>query len=133
VSDDFFIDEDEAPKPAAKRGTQSKKAKLAAAKAAVSSIPASGPAENQGVSMTITVLVAVIALLLGLIIGLMIPKTGASTATAATSATAAASTDTTSAPQLTQDELDAGALPTGHPDISGMATSETATSAATGN
>lgn len=133
MSDDFFIDEDEPAKPAPKRGQQAAKAphpaaKRPAVKGAASA--AGGSIFEQDVSLTVAALIAVIALLLGMIIGLVIPhgSTAADTAATTSSSTSAGTTSNGSAPTLTQQQLDSGSLPAGHPDISGMTTTGTATS-----
>lgn len=122
VSDqDFFFDEDEtaAPKPkASKPAASSKPASRQAAPA---------PAGVQSVSMTVAALIGVIALLAGLIIGVLLPIGNTASTATSTTATTGATTSGSSAPQLTQDQLNSGQLPAGHPDISGAASS-TATS-----
>jgi Na+/H+-dicarboxylate symporter len=67
------------------------------------------------------ILFAVIGLLLGAMIGLLV---GNSIAPGTSSATAPASQ---SAPSLTQDQLNGGQLPAGHPQINGSSTTATAT------
>jgi hypothetical protein len=114
---DFFFDEEETaieekPVPAAK----AKKTKVTDTAAAP--VGAVGPAAAvQTVTMTVAALIGVIALLVGVIIGIVIPVGGAGSVpqptTTGTSATA---------PQLSEDQLQGGALPEGHPDISGMPT-----------
>jgi hypothetical protein len=123
VSDqDFFFDDDE--KPAAKSDS---KAKPSGARGGSkgSSRPAPAPAAPSGqtVSMTLAILFAVIGLLAGMVIGLFIGNltTPASTATVGTGATGAA-------PSLSEDQLQGGQLPAGHPSITGGAgSSSTAT------
>lgn len=118
---DFFFDEEDA-KPAAEES------KAPTGKPAQPSRQARSTSFfEQDISVSIAALMAVIALLIGIIIGVLIPTGG--TATGALSSPAA-STGVSSAPQLTQDQINSGALPAGHPDLSG-ADSGTATGSAT--
>lgn len=131
MSDDFFVDEDESPKPSPQHGAPARKpAARKTTPRPVADATASSSIFEQNVSLTIAALIAVIALLLGMIVGILIPRSAAAVDTAASVSTTAASTATssTSAPQLTQDQLDSGTLPAGHPSISSMTTSQTATS-----
>lgn len=109
---DFFFEDEEqpaeeaAPKSASKSGGSKSAAKPAASAAA--------PVAQQTVTMTVAGLVAVCALLVGVIIGLVIPRQP--TATVGGSGT----TGTTTAPQLSPEQMEGGSLPAGHPDITGM-------------
>lgn len=124
---DFFFDEDEAPaKDKAKKAASSDKP-AAGAKAA------SAPAVTaQTVSTSVAALIGVIALLAGIIIGIVIPVGGsnvpAPTAVPQTGAPSMGSGGG-SAPQLSPDQLEGGALPEGHPDISGGEGGSTETTA----
>jgi hypothetical protein len=73
----------------------------------------------------VAILLAVIGVLVGVVIGLFIGKGMATPAITGT--TAATSGSSVPAPQLTQDQLNAGQLPSGHPDISGLASSTATT------
>jgi len=130
VSDqDFFFDEEDDAKPAAKGGSKAASGSKAAAgpKGARVSQPAAasgGSFFTQSVTMAVTSLVAVIALLVGLIIGILIPSGDATSQTVSPAATVA--------PTLTEDQLNSGELPAGHPPVSDTAT-ESATPEGTGN
>jgi hypothetical protein len=124
VSDqDFFFDEDE--KPAAKSGA---KKGSTAGKAAAPAAQTAAPVDAQSVTLMVAVLMGVIGVLLGVVIGLFIGKGMATPAVVVD--TAATTVETSSAagtaPQLTQEQLDANKLPQGHPQIPG-AGSTTAT------
>lgn len=125
---DFFFDEEDDAKPAAKKAQATK----AQAPARASSAAAT-PLFEQNVSMSIAALMAVIALLLGVIVGVLIP-TG-STAPAVTSGSPASVSGAGTAPQLTEEQLNSGAMPAGHPEVPGAAGSQAATGSevATGN
>lgn len=119
---DFFFDEEEqaveetAPKAGERPArTQAKRA------AAVAPVAAA-----QGISMTVASLIGVVALLAGVVIGMLIPS-GDSVPAPTTTGTAGTGSQ---APQLSQDQLNSGELPAGHPNISGM-TSGTAGSQTT--
>lgn len=117
---DFFFDEEDGAKPAAKTSAKA----TAAAKTQSSNRPATLARASffeQSVSMSIAALMAVIALLVGVIVGFVIPTGGA---TPPVTATAPAATE--AAPQLTEDQLSSGDLPAGHPDLSGMTASSSA-------
>jgi len=124
VSDqDFFFDEEDDAKPAAKGGSKT----ASGSKGARAPQPAAAPGSSfftQSVTMAVTSLVAVIALLVGLIVGILIPTGGATPQTASPAATVA--------PTLTEDQLNSGELPAGHPPVSGVAT-ESAEATGTGN
>jgi hypothetical protein len=130
VSDqDFFFDEEDDAKPAAKGGSKVPAGPKAptGAKGARAPQPAAASGGDffaQSVSMAVTSLVAVIALLVGLIVGILIPSGGTTPQTASPAATVA--------PTLSEDQLNSGELPAGHPDVSGAAT-ESATATGTGN
>ncbi len=113
VSDqEFFFDEEEDAKPKSTKAAASKRDTVSRA----APVARSGSASffEQNVSMTVAALMTVIGLLLGVIIGVLIPA-GPST-TPVTSPTGGS----ISAPALTDDQLNSGELPPGHPDISGM-------------
>jgi len=122
VSDqDFFFDEDEKPaaKSGAKKGSSSGKAASTAPAA-----PASG--DSQSVSLMVAVLVGVIGVLLGVVVGLFIGKGMAAPAVPTTATTIEGATGgAVSAPQLTQEQIEAGALPEGHPQVGAPATETT--------
>jgi hypothetical protein len=126
VSDqDFFFDEDEkaapkASKPAPK-GSPAKTAKPAPKQPTASAAPSSG----FELTWTITALIAVVTLLVGVIIGYAIPKGVQDVGTGTTSST--------SAPQLTPEQMSTGELPAGHPDITGMSSGATSSTTTTGN
>lgn len=123
VSDqDFFFDDDE--KPAAKSGTKTPAKKSGSqsssrqpSKSGSRSTATSVAATAQSVTMTMAILFAVIALLLGMAIGLFIGNTLNANNSAATSAGGASSV---AAPGLTQDQINSGQLPAGHPSVTGM-------------
>lgn len=120
---DFFFD-DEEEKPAKKagpvKGGTSKPSRPAGAK---TSAGASSFFE-QNVTMAIASLMAVCALLLGVIIGIIIPS-GGNVATAPTATSPAAVGGQTNPGPLSEEQLNSGDLPQGHPDISGAATGST--------
>jgi len=130
VSDqDFFFDEEDDAKPAAKGGSKAASGSKPAAgsKGARAPQPAAvtgGSLFTQSVTMAVTSLVAVIALLVGLIIGILIPSGGAAPQSASPTATVA--------PTLTEDQLNSGQMPAGHPPVGGT-TTESATATGTGN
>lgn len=126
-----------APKTPAKSGTAAKsttaKSSSTAAKAVASK--AKQPAEpsffDREVTVAIASLVAAIALLLGVVIGYFV--FGGTTPTATVGTTGAATQQggagSSAAPPLTQDQLNSGQLPQGHPSIGGGTSgSKTATS-----
>jgi len=118
VSDqDFFFEEDEQPKAAKKSDTPKKGGSARPAQAEVAAAPA------QGVTMTVAALIGVIALLLGAIGGIFIGRGMAAPTVATTpavTAPAAGAGGSTTAPQLTEDQMQGGELPAGHPDIGSM-------------
>jgi hypothetical protein len=137
VSDqDFFFDEDDA-KPVEKtapkkpsssaRTTGPRKApasKPSASKPSARTTPAptaeTGSFFDQDVNMAIAALLVVCGLLLGMALGLWIGETRAAGAVADTGLTApAAATGGSTAPPLTQDQLNSSQLPTGHPALGG--------------
>jgi hypothetical protein len=127
VSDqDFFFEEDEkaSEKPASSaKQSGSKQPTKSAPKSAPKSTPKSAaPQPSGGMELTWTVvaLIAVVALLLGVIVGYAIPK-------GADSLTSDVPAATTSAPQLSPDQLKSGQLPAGHPAIGGAGAPSTAT------
>lgn len=121
---DFFFEEEERPtedaapaKSTPKSGGSKSAAKPVASDAA--------PVAQQSVSMTVAGLVAACALLVGVIVGLVIPRQP-SAATVDTG-----TTGTSTAPQLTPEQMEGGSLPAGHPDISSMGGGATGAPAAT--
>ena len=119
---DFFFDEEEeaakpAPKtsnkpvskPAAKQGARPA-AKGAPAKAA----PAGGFME-QSVTMMVASLMSVIALLIGVIIGFVVAPDSIATELPGGGTT----NSTVTAPSLTEEQLQSGQMPEGHPTIDG--------------
>jgi len=138
VSDqDFFFDEDETTvaettkatsKPAGKATT----GRSGAAKAASATKAVSAPAGGSQVSLMVAVLMTVVGLLLGVIIGFILPGGGSSSTPASTTAPAAMDSGSV-APQLTEDQLNSGEMPPGHPAVSGMdGSSETSETTTTG-
>lgn len=132
---DFFFDEEEQVAKEAPK-TSSKSTKAAAPKAdkaapvarKASPAPAPRPAGGifeQSVSMTVAALMTVIGILVGVIIGFVVAPDGATVSTGTTPTTTGAGA-TSTAPQLSEDQLNSGSLPEGHPDISSVAT-DTAT------
>jgi len=123
VSDqDFFFDEDEKPaaNSGAKKGSKSGKA----------ATPAHAPAatvDSQSVSLMVAVLIGVIGILLGVVVGLFIGKGMATPAITAgvTDTGAGSAVSTQSAPQLTQEQIQNGDLPAGHPQVGGSTTPTT--------
>lgn len=120
---DFFFDEDE---QVAEESAPKSAERPARAQAAKSAPAATAATTAQGISMTVASLIGVVALLAGVVIGMLIPSGDNVPAPTATGTTGT----TGQAPQLTQDQLDSGQLPAGHPNISGM-TSGTAGSQTT--
>lgn len=114
---DFFFDEDEtgdeevAEKPARKAASSKPAPRQSASKQPAASAASVG----QTVTMTVAGLIAVVALLVGVIIGILIPAGGSTSTT-----TSPASTGSMSAPELTDEQIQQGTLPQGHPDISNM-------------
>lgn len=119
---DFFFDEEDRSKPSAKASAS---AKTPSPNRPVT--PARASFFEQSVSMSIAALMAVIALLVGVIVGFVIPTGGATPSV--TTTTTAVTTET--APQLTEDQLNSGSLPAGHPDLSGMTSGTVTTGSAT--
>lgn len=143
---DFFFDEDEttaaeAAKPASKSASKATPGRSSAAKAtpAAKTTPAAkapaakaAPASAGGsqVSLTVAALMTVVGLLLGVIIGFVLPGGGSSTTTGTTTTGAPAGMGGTgsAAPQLSEDQLQSGELPPGHPPVASSESSETTTS-----
>jgi len=133
VSDqDFFFDDDKtadkadkgtkAPAKKASGGSSRPTPKSSGAKSGSS--PQSSSSGVRSISMTMAILFAVIGLLLGVIIGLFVGSSMNSTP----AITAVPTTTGVQAPALSQDQMNAGQLPAGHPAIPGA----TGGSAATG-
>ncbi len=116
---DFFFDEDEKPsakketKPAPKGGASSSNARPAAKNAPAAAAPASS------VTYTVAALIAVAALLLGMIVGILLPVNVGSQTTATSNTGVSGPTGGTSAPALTNEQMQSGQLPAGHPAIGG--------------
>lgn len=104
---DFFFEDEERTEESAPAKAS---AKQPAAKAG--SAAAGVPFAQQSVSMTVAGLVAVCTLLVGVIVGILLPGSAATVNPVVPG--------TSSAPQLTPEELGSGELPAGHPDISDM-------------
>jgi len=116
VSDqDFFFDEEEdAPAPAPAPRPESQPVRSSSARPARSAAPAGGASFfEQSVPMAIAALMTVIGLLVGVIIGFVIAPSG--TSTVGSPAGGTGSMDV--APGLSQDQLQSGDLPEGHPPI----------------
>ncbi|MCE5204228.1 MAG: hypothetical protein LLG24_08475 [Actinomycetia bacterium] len=120
---DSFFDEEEDAKPKTEAKRPSKPKTSGGSKTSAGSAPR-GSFFAQNVSMTVASLIAVIALLLGVIIGIVIP-----TGSSSTSEVPAPATNVV-APSLTQEELQSGQLPPGHPDIGGASGSTSASGSA---
>ena len=127
---DFFFDEDE--KPSAKSPSKSG-SRPAGKSGSGSAKPAAGytpsiSSDFQTVSLTVAVLIAVIGVLLGVVIGLFVGRSMATPAISATSLSSGSS-GAVVAPSLTDQQLNSGQLPAGHPKIDNSGTgSTTATS-----
>ncbi len=120
---DFFFDEEEAPaKPAPESSAKSTKpaskaaAKTAPARPASATAAAPAPAGflDQSVTLMVAALMSVIALLVGVIIGFVVAPDRIATELTG------AGVGTGSAPSLTQEQLQSGQMPEGHPDLGGM-------------
>lgn len=122
---DFFFDESEPAKeetkPAAKKSAPAKGSSKA---------PAPAPAGEQMVTLTVTVLTGVVAVLIGVIIGIFVGRSMAAPVTGAVPTTAGTGT-TEQAPQLTNEQMQSGELPAGHPQIGGGASTGATGSATT--
>jgi len=129
VSDqDFFFDEEEEaavkPAPASTAKGAGRPATKSPAPQPRQSTPASsGGFFDQSVSMAVAALMTVIGLLVGVIGGFLIAPDGGT-------ATMSPATSNQPAPALSEDQIQSGDLPQGHPDIGSMTAteSETATS-----
>jgi hypothetical protein len=126
VSDqDFFFDEeDEKPAKAAPKSSSKPAGKPAARKpagkaaAAAPAAAATGSFFDQTVTMSIASLLVVCGLLVGLIGGVLIGQARANSVPGVDAAAAGAGGQAAQqAPQLTQDQLNSGQLPPGHPSI----------------
>jgi hypothetical protein len=128
VSDqDFFFDEeDEKPAKAEAKSSATSPARKPAGSGAKApaAAPASGAFFDQTVTMSVASLLIVCSLLVGLIGGILIGQARANSipepTAGATSGTGGTGQGT--APALTQDQLNSGQLPAGHPSIGGAAT-----------
>jgi len=119
VSDqDFFFDEEEetvkkAPKASASSAAKGSPGRVApAARKSAAPAAASAGIFEQNVSMTVAALMTVVGLLVGVIIGFVVAPDDSSVA--------GGPVGEAPAPQLSEDQLQTGELPEGHPDISGM-------------
>lgn len=108
---DFFFDEEETVEEA----PAAKSAKAPAKSAAKAPAATSVATAVQTVTVTVAALIGVVALLAGVIVGILLPVGGSNSVPAPTTTGVSAT-----APELTPEELEGGALPEGHPDISGM-------------
>jgi hypothetical protein len=138
VSDQDFFSEGEETEPKDDKATKAsgktapaksgpKPASKAPAKATATATKAPQPETSffdQTVTMAMAILLAVVGLLLGMIVGYFVFSGGAqTTATAPDSLQTPSTTGTgTAAPPLTQDQLNAGQLPAGHPKVGGSTT-----------
>ena len=109
---DFFFDEEDAPASAPAPRPSSQPARSASpARTTHAAAPASGASFfEQSVTMAIAALMTVIGLLVGVIIGFVIAPSG-------TSPVSSPAGGTSVAPGLSQDQLQSGELPEGHPPI----------------
>ncbi len=117
---DFFFDEDEkpAPKSGGTKGT-------AAAKTSSPSQSDAAPVEAQSVTLAVAILIGIIGILLGVVVGLFIGKGMAAPAITATTTGAGAVAPAQSAPQLTEQQIQEGQLPEGHPQVGAGGSAET--------
>ena len=137
---DFFFDEEEtasaedkATKPARAAKAEPKTPAKSPAKAAPVARKSAPSAESkassaaslfeQSVSMALAALMTVIGLLIGVIIGFVVAPDAA---TVSTDTPAASNGSGSAAPQLSDEQLQSGTLPEGHPDISSMGATGTA-------
>lgn len=133
---DFFFDEEdeavsEAPKASSKSGGKAQApARQAAPKQRTAAAPSAAPAGEKQVSMTVAALMAVVSLLLGVIIGFVLP--GGSTGTAPSNGAAIGTGGTAAPGPLTEDQLNSGQLPEGHPPIESMGATGAAEATSTG-
>lgn len=127
--DFFFDEEEETPKPAVKassKGVSKGAVKASGSEQKSAPKPAARPAAKaaspsimeQNVSMTVAALMTVIGLLVGVIIGFVLAPDSVGAGSSTTE-----QTSEQAAPTLSEDQLNSGQLPAGHPDISGAATS----------
>lgn len=115
---DFFFDEDEAQAPASAKSSGDKADKSPSrSKQAEPSATVAG----QSVTVTVAALLAIIGVLIGLIGGVFVARMLPGGAGAPTAAT-------TSAPQLTDQQIQSGELPPNHPNIGQMGGSAAASS-----
>jgi hypothetical protein len=127
VSDQDFFFEDDA-KPAEKSDNKAKKATPASGSANKGGTrPAASPTgggDGQSVTMTMAIMFAVIGLLLGVVIGLFIGNMVSPPAAATVT-----SPSTQVAPVLTDEQMNAGQLPAGHPAVTASGTPAPSTTA----
>ncbi len=113
---DFFFDDDKPADKASKSDkTPAKKPSGASTRPAAKSSGSKQPVPESGqsVTMTMAIMFAVIGLLVGVIVGLFVGNM----MNAGSSAVLPASGG--SAPALSQDQLNGGQLPAGHPSVGG--------------
>ncbi len=131
---DFFFDDEEVEE-SPKGGAKKPSPKGGSSKPVKAEKPVAAAAEGvsffeQAVPMQVVALVAVIALLIGVIGGFFLaPKPIASNTTVlpASTGTTSGGTGTGGAPSLTEDQLNSGQMPAGHPDVSGAESTATTT------
>ncbi len=125
---DFFFDEEEetareAAKSSSKSGAKAAPAPRKSAPKPDTQVAASSASPfEQSVSMTVAALMTAIGLLVGVIIGFVVAPDSPTVSNGTATDTGVA------APQLSEDQLNSGELPAGHPDIGSVtptATTET--------
>lgn len=130
---DFYFDEDDtedsqpiekakAKEPveaSAEKAAPKARAPKAAAGRPVAAAAPVAPVTMQPVSMTVAALIGVVALLVGVIIGMFLPGQQP-TATVTPGVPPAGMGSGAPAPQLTEDQLQGGQLPPGHPPLDQM-------------
>lgn len=128
---DFFFEE-EAPKSqeSSKGSKASGSGRPSAPRPGASRNAAPAVAENS-VSFTNAALIAVVTLLVGVIIGIVLPIGVGSNTGVTGGANAGTSGGNVNAPTLTDEQLNSGTLPEGHPSIGGAGGSGTPTGSAT--
>jgi hypothetical protein len=120
VSDqDFFFDEDEKPAAKSQSKGSASKGNASPAKSGRPAAKNAAPAQQQSVTYTVAALVGVAALLLGVIIGILLPINVGSATTATPDAGLTGTSGQTQAPALTNEQMQSGQLPAGHPSIGG--------------
>ena len=125
---DFFFDEEETAQPAPKTESKSTAKTTGTSPAprprqSTATSASSASFFEQNVSMSVAALMTVIGLLVGVIVGFVIAPDGAATGTETTLGTGT----TVPAPALTEDQLNSGELPAGHPAVTGVTPTESVT------